>query len=187
MVAPWGQVWDAARALLLPFAILLASIGPCVHLAAYRRLVRVSRCDGLSLAGWQDDGSRPLQNSPSEHDARTVVWRWRLQWREPRRVLDVAKQWRDDFFYWLFLSGSVQEKVRRELDSKRQYSRRQGPAHQRGLAVLQRMARDRASERDYGMPSADRMQWKLAAMDRLSRVHKKNYERNTIEVRILLD
>jgi hypothetical protein len=178
-----GQLWDAARTLLVPCAVLLAAIGPCVHVAAYRRLVRVSHCDGLSLADWQDNGSRP-RHSPSTQDAR-IMWRWRLHWRDPRRVLDVARQWRDDFFYWLFLSGSVQEKLRRELDSKRQHTR-QGPAHQRGLAVLQRMARDRAAEREYGIPPADRTQWKQAAMDRLARAHKKNYERNSIDVRILL-
>jgi hypothetical protein len=182
-VASPGQLRDAARTLLVPCAVLMGAIGPCVHLAAYRRLVRVSHCDGLSLADWQDNGSRP-RNSPSTQDAR-MMWRWRLHWRDPRRVLDVAREWRDDFFYWLFLSGSVQEKLRRELDSKRQHTR-QGPAHQRGLAVLQRMARDRAAEREYGIPPADRTQWKQAAMDRLARVHKKNYERNSIEVRILV-
>jgi hypothetical protein len=185
VVSSRGQAWDAARTLLVPLAILLASIGPCVHLAAYRRLVRVSRCDGLSLADWHDSGSRPLNPSTAaRHDARKV-WRWRLHWREPRRVLDVARQWRDDFFYWLFLSGSVQEKLRRELDSKR-LGTRKGPAHRQGLAVLQRMARDRAAEAEFGIPPADRTQWKQAAMDRLARVHKKNYERNNIEVRVVV-
>jgi hypothetical protein len=171
-------VWETLRAVVRPLAILMAMAGPAVHLTAFRRLIRVSHGDEVSLADLQDNGSR--MRTAYRHDDSKKIWRWRTQWREPRRVGGVLEQWRADFLYWFMLSGSVQDKLRRELDHK---SRRPGQslAHEQGLAILQRIARERSHLRP-DTPAPDRTQWKQAAMDRLSCMHQKNYDQNTLHV-----
>jgi len=166
--------------MLVPAAIAVASIGPLAHLVVFRKLLRVYKTHDLSLSN-PDTFARMIQNRAPSSLKERIKWRWRLHWREPQRVRVVLQQQYDQFWYWLFFSGSVQDKLRREFDPR---SRRAGggEAHRQGLSVLQQIARER-EDNGYSL-TTDRSQWKQRAMDRLAARHKEQYERRDFQVSI---
>jgi len=170
------SVW--ANHLLNALAVCVASMGPLVHVAAWRRLVRVSRTHDLSLGLGTDDFLRRLRQEQQDDSLqqRRTKWRWRLAWREPQRIWFVLRMAMQDLWYWYFYSGSIDD----QLLSDFRYQHRFGTAHAEGVSVLQRMARAQAYAPD--APRPDRTKWKPRAMEKVAAVHKNNYERKTFVV-----
>ena len=173
----WLKTPDAAlrihRLLTVGIPMIVTAIPPLLHVASWCRLVRVSCCDDVCLAD-VEDGGRIVD--PSYLDAtksgRNIRWRWRLRWREPRRIHTVEQSWRERFVYWFWLQGSVEDKLRRRP--------KLGPAHQRGLSVWQRVALEH--DLDPTKPFSDRREWKSRAMERLAQLHQRDYDAGTFFV-----
>lgn len=191
---PWQKV---ANGLGLGIALL----GPVCHLLAFRKLVRLSYTHGLSLAMDVDKYKQALTIAQNQSDgnnssiavtgpttdddkerrdpSQRLMWRYQLRWREPQRILVTLNQWRRKFGYWLFLAGSVEDKLRREYRTKRQ-----SETKARGLSVLQRIAEEKAKNPQ--APMLDRTKWKETAMKRIAEKHQQDYELNTCDVSINL-
>lgn len=161
---PWRKLWTGSI-----FGIALA--GPIIHLGAMKRLFRVSYTHGLSLAMDMNDFQRSL--STNENDSaikRQLLWRWKLVWRDPRRILVTINEYRERFWYWFLFSGSVAEKLR----IVEQEGRKHEEAASNKLKILQRVAEDRKRNPDAPLP--DRTKWKQNAMNALAERHQKDYE-----------
>jgi hypothetical protein len=144
------------RQLLARVATLLALIGPITHLIAFQKLIRVFKSHNL-----------PLTLSPSEFQKRLTElgapdWRWQLNWRQPERVRVTLKNWINRFSYWLFLEGTVGEKLFQERKDD-----------------LRRDIRDHFEEfkkKILAEEFINRDQWKTNAMERVAAMHQKDYD-----------
>jgi len=165
-------IWESRRVILSSVAILGTVALPLFHIGAFAKLVRVAFTHDLSLSLDPDVFMQKLQLGNGGTDD-VMQWRYRLAWREPQRVLVTWHKWKRQFWYWLFFSGSVEDKLRQQ---QMEENRRQSDAKRRGLTVWQRVA----SEKDQEV--VDRSQWKQRAMDRLAEKHRRDYERGTYEV-----
>lgn len=162
-----------AKSIRNGFAVVASLVGPLCHVLAVRKIVRVMHTHDLSLALDTEQFQEKMEN-PDEQKRR-YQWRYRLAWREPKRIRTTLKELRKGFWYWFFFTGGVQDKLRRDF-----VSNRKSQAEQRGLTVLQRIAEDRKKNPDAPVP--DRTMWKQQAMDRLARKHQKDYDRKKFEV-----
>ena len=171
---PWRKVLNG-------LGVAVALLGPVCHLYAFRKLVRVLYTHNLSLAlgteGFQE-ALREAENddtasSDKKEPKRLMQWRYKLTWREPERIRVTLDRWRGEFWYWLFLKGSVQEKL-----SKEAAGRFKSEVQSRGLTIWQRLAKERAQYPDAPLP--DRTKWKENAMKRVAEWHQQDYDANTI-------
>lgn len=150
-------------------AVVASLVGPFCHLFAIQKIFRVMHTHDLSLALNSDEFEEKMEQKLR------YQWRYRLEWREPKRIQTTLQEWRKGFWYWFFFTGGVQDKLRREFQIKRK-----SEAERRGLTVQQRIAKDLKS--NPGAPVQDRTLWKEQAMDRLARKHQKDYDKKTFEV-----
>jgi hypothetical protein len=158
-------------------AVVVSLVGPLCHVLAVRKNVRVMHTHDLSLALDTDQFQEMIEDLDEQR--RRYQWRYRLAWREPKRIRTTLQEWRTGFWYWFFFTGGVQDKLRREVESNRK-----SQAESRGLTVWQRIAEDIKKSPDAPVP--DRTLWKQQAMDRLARKHQKDYDRKKFEVRPIL-
>jgi len=175
---PWRKILNG-------LGVAVALLGPvCSHLHAFRKLVRVLYTHNLSLAlgaeGFQEAlreaESDDTVSSDKKESKRLIQWRYKLTWREPERIRVTLDRWRGAFWYWLFLKGSVQEKLSKEAGGrfKREFQ-------SRGLTIWERLAKEKAQYPDAPFP--DRTEWKENAMKRVAEWHQQDYDANTIRVR----
>jgi hypothetical protein len=161
-------------------AIALALLAPLCHVWAIVQLVRVQLAHGLSLAmdsdSYEDAIRRIDGNAPEMLDKQEQkLWRYKLSWREPQRIRATLNNWRRSFWYWMLVSGSVEDKLLREYRTNRITE-----AKLRGLTVLQQVAKVRS--RDPAL-FPDRSKWKQNAMDRIAKRHQDDYDAKTFNVR----
>jgi hypothetical protein len=161
-------------------AIGVALLAPLYHIWAIMQLVRIQLTHGLSLAMDSDsyeDAIRRIDGSETGNVDKHMqkLWRYKLSWREPQRIRVTLNNWRRSFWYWMLVSGSVEDKLRREYRTNCK-----SEAQLRGLTVLQRVAKDRS--RDPTVFS-DRSEWKQKAMDRIAKRHQDDYDAKTFNVR----
>jgi hypothetical protein len=104
-----------------------------------------------------------------------MMWRYRLEWRDNKRLNQLLKEWNKDWGYWWLAKGTVTEKINLELREK------QKNADMQGLTVLNRIQKDLESTPE-GTPMPDRDQWKADAMNRLAQKHQEDYEKDKFEV-----
>lgn len=146
-------------------------------MVAIRKLVRVSYTHDLSLAHDYDTISTILSD-PIERQKR-FKWRYRLEWREPERILHTLSKWKSGFSYWLLFQGDVEDQLRKEFQAFQK-----GAAHRQGLTVLQRCEQDMRENPDGPRPNS--RIWKQKAMERLAAKHEKEYKRGVYEVRMFI-
>jgi len=164
-----------SKSVLTGLFVLAALVAPFCHLLAFRKLLRVMYTHDVSL-NLEPDQFKATVNDPDEREKR-FQWRYRLAWREPKRIRTTVQEWRKGFWYWFFFSNGVQDKLRREFQSKRK-----SEAERQGLTIWQRLAEDQRNNPD--APPPDRTLWKKQAMDRLSQKHQRDYDRKTFDVSI---
>jgi hypothetical protein len=170
---PWHNVaWVVSAGVAL--------VGPVCHLVAAYRLFCVSFMHNASLTLDSDQFRQAIfvnTDSPDQMDVGKSTWRWRyrLKWRVPQRIHVVLDQRWKKFWYWLFLQGSVSEKLRQE----NQRLIRGANVKSRGLSILQRVASESRAYSSYGQ---NRTQWKIQAMDKIAKKHQDDYDRGTFDV-----
>jgi hypothetical protein len=156
--------------------ISIKTLSPVFHLLAIAKIFRVHYTHDLSLAinaeafeaGLADDTTRPPR----------MAWRYRIEWREPKRFGQLMKQWNRNVEYWWLVKGTVTEKL--GLESQH-FIRRQAMD---GISILDRIRRDLAD--DPGRFTFDRDQWKVQAMNRMAAKHKFDYYRKSYDVSVAL-
>ena len=154
------------------FGITVAVVGPICHVVAMLRLISISYYHNASLSMNSEQFEQATANRKEKS---TWKWRYKLRWREPQRVNVTLKTWWNDFWYSLFLRGSVDEKLRQ--DRKRRLG--VGSVKARGLTVLQRVAAEHPAMNSSGK---DRAQWKINAMNRLAQKHQEDYSIGSYDV-----
>lgn len=154
------------------FGITVAVVGPICHVVAMLRLISISYYHNASLSMNSEQFEQATANRKEKS---TWKWRYKLRWREPQRVNVTLKTWWNDFWYSLFLRGSVDEKLRQ--DRKRRLD--VGSVKARGLTVLQRVAAEHPAMNSSGK---DRTQWKINAMNRLAQKHQEDYSIGSYDV-----
>ena len=60
---------------------------------------------------------REVLSNPQEVESR-YKWRYRLRWREPERIQSIMEKTAGNWFYWLVIAGSVEDKLERETIAK---------------------------------------------------------------------
>jgi hypothetical protein len=157
------------RRLLSAAVAFAAMLLPLIHLAAFRKLVRVANTSNVSLAMSLDE----IQQA-TETESASPTWRWRLAWREPHRVADTLRSWWRGFFYRIFLAGSVEEKLYQE-----RLERQRSDLIQHGI-----LAKLRSELKNKPQPAVrlDRDLWKSNAMERLKEKHAKDYAEGKFDV-----
>jgi hypothetical protein len=145
--------------------LLIALVGPICHITAVSKLFQASFMHNASLS-----------MDPDLFRKSVSAWRWRycLKWREPKRIGVVLEQWWNRFWYWLFLKGSVDEKLQQESEK---LLRGGSSVQSRGLSVWQRVATEPST-----YSGMDRTQWKTKAMERIARKHQYDYDRGSFDV-----
>jgi hypothetical protein len=161
-------------------AIAVALLAPLCHIWAIMHLVRVKFTHGLSLAMDNDsyeDALRRIDGSGAEklNLREQKLWRYKLSWREPQRIRTTLNNWHRSFWYWMLVSGSVEDKLHREYRTNRI-----GEAKFRGSTVLQQVAKVRSRDPTF---FPDRSKWKQKAMDRIAKRHQDDYDAKTFNVR----
>ena len=134
---------------------------------AVRKLFRIVYTHDLSLSMEADTFKSALENE-SEMQER-MKWRYRLEWRDEKRLVPLLKEWNSGWGYWLFIQGTVNEKLALEL---REEQKRGDMA---GLNIFDRL-------KDDGIPRSDRDEWKTAAMERLAQKHQSDYDNDDYAV-----
>lgn len=149
-----------------------------------------------------------MKNTASSNDRncsdiiydRSIEYQWRywLIWREPQRIYDTIQRKYDQFWYWLFLSGSVDDQLQRELPNLKR------ELYECKLSIWQRIENEIKQQQQYQNMNEilmndttnvttmkkknhiiihDSTQWKNIAMNNLAKKHQQDYESNTISVR----
>lgn len=136
------------------------------------KLFRINYTHNISLANDYDTINAYL-NDPLERQER-FKWRYRLEWREPERILETISQWKGGFSYWLLFEGSVEDQLRKEFQESQQRT-----AYREGLTVLQRVEKDMKDNPD--RPRPDSTKWKQQAMEKLAAQHEKDYKSGSFE------
>ena len=157
--------------------IHLGHKSPICHLVAIRRLIRVSYTHDLSLAHDYDTISTILSD-PIERQKR-FKWRYRLDWREPERILHTLSKWKAGFSYWLLFQGGVEDQLRKEFQAFHK-----GAARRQGLTVLQRC--EQRMREDPDAPRPNSRLWKQKAMERLAGRHDKAYKSGSFDVSLFI-
>ena len=142
-------------------------ISPIIHMMAVRKLFRVVYTHDLSLSMEADAFKSALENQSEMQEK--MKWRYRLEWRDEKRLMPLLKEWNSGWGYWLFIQGTVNEKLALELREE------QKRADMVGLNIFDRL-------KDDSMPRSNRDEWKKAAMDRLAQKHQSDYEKNDFAV-----
>ena len=146
---------------------------PLCHLIAVRKLFRVSYTHDVSLANDYETISTILSD-PVERQKR-FQWRYRLEWREPQRIMQTLSDWKGGLSYWVLFQGGVEDQLRKEFQASQQ-----GAARRQGLTVLQRCEQELRDKPD--APRPDSRGWKAKAMASLAEKHEKDYQRGIYEV-----
>ena len=107
-----------------------------------------------------------------------MQWRYRLEWRENKRLNQLVKEWDDGFGYWLLSEGTVREKLAKELREK------QKSEAMKGVTLLDRMQKVLDST-PTGTPMRNRDDWKPDAMKRIAEKHQEDYDKSDYQVRLL--
>lgn len=155
-------------------AITIAWACPVAHVLSFFKILRVSKSHNISLSD-PEYFRKWIQSK--EAVQRSARWRWRLNWREPRRIRTTLQSFWGGFWYWVLLSGSVEDQqMRQNAQLNRQSGKRENSMH-----VLQRLAKELEAYPDD--PMTDRTKWKQRAMDRIARKHQNDYDKGTFDVR----
>lgn len=177
------------RPTLSVVATLLAVAAPLALIVVRLRQLRIVHTHNLSLGrAWDDVGARPMPpqsfsstTSNDNNDTATPTsvtsthqWRYRYEWVEPRRIGSLLQGWRKKLGYYLFLSGSVDEKLRKDASQ-----RQSGYIKERGLHILQRIDRDLEHRPEAFALGRD--EWKQRAMEKMAEQHSKHYDLKTFE------
>lgn len=96
-------------------------------------------------------------------------WRYRLTWREPQRVHVIVNNLRSKLEYWLFVAGSVQDKLQKETEAERIKHLQSS-----GGKLWDMIKKDQ--DQNLNPKISDRTQWKKQAMDRLADIYQKDYD-----------
>jgi hypothetical protein len=98
-----------------------------------------------------------------------MKWRYRLEWRDERRLRPLLQDWNSGWGYWLLTKGTVSEKLNLEMIERKH------DATMEGLRIFDRL-------KDDGMPNTRRDRWKRQAMKRLATKHQEDYDSKDYEV-----
>jgi len=152
------------------FSCLVAS--PIGHLAAVRKLFRINYTHDISLAN-DNDTITAILNNPVERQER-FKWRYRLEWREPERIMETLSKWKGGFSYWLLFEGGVEDQLRKEFQANQKSA-----AYRQGSSVFQRVEQEMKANPD--APRPDSTRWKAQAMETLAAKHENDYNSGTFE------
>ena len=98
-----GKFWKV----LFLFFFTLSFLNPMIYLVAYIRLIKVQYFTNISLTESYSNVEKHLQTpsmNSDENNGDGFNWRYKLKWREPRRLSQSIKfLWRDTILF--FLSG----------------------------------------------------------------------------------
>jgi hypothetical protein len=141
---------------LLP--VTVSALAPLIHIVALLRLVRISYTHDLSLA---NSSNRFILYNPSVLQRRMKL-RWRLDWREPKRLRQALSDFTDDLIYRFFFAGGVPDKL---LESKKRSMRQK-------LRSLLEEAFQLNGEKDS-------TESKETAMRNLAQEHQRDYDDGT--------
>jgi hypothetical protein len=157
--------------MFLPPYLELSKRSPLFHFDAIDKIVRVVYTHDLSFS-MDSEAFRASMEDPKEQERR-MKWRYRLEWRDPKRISQVVKEWKENLSYWWHGKGRVSEQLNLE---KREWIRED---LMKGRSILDRLAAEAPD--DGSIP--DREQWKVEAMKRIAKKHQADYDRQSYEVR----
>lgn len=141
-------------------------------MVAVRKLVRISYTHDISLSN-DYDTINAIVNDPIERQER-FKWRYRLEWREPERIMETLSKWKGGFSYWLLFEGGVEDQLRKEFQQNQKSA-----AYREGLTVLQRVEQEMKD--NPGAPRQDSTKWKENAMKKLAAKHEADYKSKEFE------
>lgn len=179
---PFGSLAQQFRR--VPFVVLYAGvtcttigvapiISPLIHLNAIRSIFRVIHTHDLSLAMAERDFKANLDDESEQ--TKRMKWRYRLTWREPKRLGQLVKEWKKDWAYWWLAKGTVREQLSRDVQEARRKEAMEG----RG--ILDRISKDITENQDDAFVT-DRDQWKKDAMERIAKKHQEDYDSKEFDV-----
>jgi hypothetical protein len=148
-------------------------ISPLIHLNAIRSILRVIYTHDLSLA--MDERAFKANLDDESEQTKRMTWRYRLIWREPKRLGQLVNGWKENWAYWWLVEGGVTEQLARDVQEERRKDVMQD------RTVWNRIEKDIAENRDYAFVG-DRDQWKKDAMERIAKEHQKDYDSNAFDV-----
>jgi len=154
---PWQQI-------LFNGTLLLAFIRPVCHLRAFSKILRVVYMHDMSLAS----NVREMHSDPQEVESR-YKWRYRLRWREPERIHVVMDKIADNWAYWFFVKGSVEDKLEKEDAAQRKKELDNSSTKIWQLAEID-------MELNPFAPQPNRDTWKEEAMERVAKIHQRDYD-----------
>lgn len=136
-------------------------------MATFASQIRIVYTHDLSLSMGVKEFKESIEN---EHSMKqSMKWRYRIEWRDDRRLKPLLKQWTSGLGHWWLVKGSVTEKLSQE---KIEHLRKAG---MKGKTVWERMKAD-------GLQNSNRDQWKNEAMERLATKHQEDYDNKHFEV-----
>lgn len=148
----WMVSW---RGWLLRSKYAVALLGPCLHMCALLRSVRIVYQHDVSLA--LEDEKTPRQ------------WRYRFEWKKPERVAESVRRWTSKLMYWFFFSGTVEDQLRQEFRRQQRLGIKAS-----GLSVWQQVAAEG------GRPLVPRSDWKKIAMEKQANALDLEYTNNEV-------
>lgn len=98
-----------------------------------------------------------------------MKWRFRIEWRNEKRLKPLLREWFSGLGYWLFIKGTVREQLENEEIQRRKKELK------KGKTVWEKVQAD-------GFPMSRRKRWKADAMERIAKKHQEDYEKKTFEV-----
>jgi len=141
----------------------LALLGPIGHVVGFRRVLKVLYTHDLPLT------LRPQEFADKAKQRSLYKWRFRLDWREPKRIGTVVDQIVNGLLYSLFISGDVEEQLWQE-----KHARMADELKARRYHVLQRVEYDMKYRSGDPQASTNLMS-KTEAMDRVKLWHNESF------------
>lgn len=90
------------RSLQLNIATGFSVIAPVCHVVALMRIIRVSKCNAISLSEATSFPDTQDGEHSVDEERKEVKWRYQLRWRTPQRIAQTLRSWST-----FFLTGHV--------------------------------------------------------------------------------
>jgi len=166
------HVMATIKIIMMHISLLFSVIPPLIHLYALKKLFRIQYFTNMSLSTEVSTAEELLKNPV------TARWKWRykLNWREPRRLSQAIKVMRRDVlrFVLSLLGNDIEAAIKRKLELKDILDIKESEPK-----ILDLVGED--MNRNPTVKKPNRKTWVPSSLAKMEDIHQTNYEKKNFE------
>ena len=158
--------------------LLVLMIPSIIHLIALKRIVQIQYFTDVSLNSDRDTFHKAI------NDQESYKWRYKLLWREPKRLTKVIESMKVDFLLFYFSDWGTEQENKNgfQVVGDNGFNLIGDDGEEGEPLILSRIQED--MERTPNKPNPDRTTWVPYALKRKAEIHQADYDSKTFEVSI---